>query len=218
MPAMKTDMQSVARAFCPEPLPPSKNPAALIVPLAMALLAATATAAVIDVPGNMGLPYSDANNNLNYIVGTGNSGRLLGEFKVHWSGASGSFSVPVNTNGFILDADTGGGNGGHVASGPISGTGSLLIIHGPHDTNAWNNIYTISGATANTYTGGTQINRGNVLLIKTPGVDALPATSITLGSSGETARLVWGANDQINDNASITVLLPTITSGYAPHA
>ena len=171
------------------------------------------------VPGNYGVPYSDATHNLNYIVGIGNSATLLGDFWVHWSGASGSFSVPVNTNGFTLHGDTGGGNSGHVASGPISGTGSFVINHGPHNSNAWNNPYTISGATNNTYTGGTTVTRGLVYLNKTPGIDALPGTgTITLGSVGETARLLWGNNNQINNNATITLLLPTVTNGYAPDA
>ncbi|MEI7903060.1 MAG: hypothetical protein WCK89_22710 [bacterium] len=162
------------------------------------------------VAGNYGKPYTDFNHNLNYIVGVGNSGTLLGNFIVHWQGGPGSFSVPLDLNGFILNADTGGGNGGHVASGPISGTGSFVITHGPAG-GAWDNIYTISGNTPNTYTGGTVINRGQVRMIKTAGVDALPATSITLGSAGETARLIWGASDQINDLAEVSVLLPTVT-------
>ena len=156
--------------------------------------------------------YSDSTHNLNYIVGVGNSAILQGNFRVHWSGASGSFSVPVDTNGFILDANTGGGNGGHVASGPISGTGSFVITHGPAG-GAWDNPYTISGAAPNTYTGPTLLNRGTILMAKTAGVDALPpgTVPITLGMAGDTARLVWAANNQINDAAAITVLLPTVT-------
>jgi autotransporter-associated beta strand protein len=164
------------------------------------------------VAGNFSVDYSSFTHNLNYIVGAGNSGILQGNFRVHWSGGQGSFSVPVDTNGFILDADTGGGNGGHVASGPISGTGSFVITHGPAG-GAWDNIYTISGATANTYSGGTQLKRGTIKLIKTAGVDALPPGSgpITLGMAGDTARLVWGASDQVNDLVAINVLLPTVT-------
>jgi autotransporter-associated beta strand protein len=124
--------------------------------------------------------------------------------------------VPVDTNGFILDADTGGGNGGHVASGPISGTGSFVITHGPAG-GAWDNIYTISGATPNTYTGPTLLKRGTIRMAKTAGVDALPpgTVPITLGMAGDTARLVWGASNQINDAAAITVLLPTVTVAAA---
>ena len=164
------------------------------------------------VPGNFSSGYSDATHNLNYIVGVGNSAILQGNFRVHWSGAPGSFSVPVDTNGFILDADTGGGNGGHVASGPISGTGSFVITHGPAG-GAWDNPYTISGATPNTYTGPTLLKRGTILMAKTAGVDALPpgTVPITLGMAGDTARLVWAASNQINDAAAITVLLPTVT-------
>ena len=171
------------------------------------------------VLGNAGLNQTDSNSNLNYIVGAGNSGTLLGNFTVAWWGTGGSFTVPLDTNGFILDANTGGGNGGHNAAGPISGTGSYVITHGPHTSNAWNNPYTISGATPNTYTGGTIIKRGQIVLAKTAGVDALPGVgTITLGSAGETARLQWAASNQINDNATIIVLLPTVSDGFAPDA
>ena len=177
------------------------------------------TADRTQVPGNAGVPYSNATHNLDYIVGVGNSGTLLGNFTVHWSGGAGSFSVPLNTNGFILNADTGGGNGGHVASGPISGEGSFVITHGPCTSNAWNNPYTISGATPNTYTGVTTINRGRVVLTKTAGVDALPGTgAITLGSTGQTARLQWNADNQVNDAAVINVLLPTVSSAFEADA
>ena len=170
------------------------------------------------VAGNAGQNQTDFNSNLNYIVGVGNSAKLLGNFTVAWWGTGGSFSVPVDTNGFILDANTGGGNGGHNASGPISGSGSFVITHGPAG-DAWDNIYTISGATANTYTGPTEIKRGHILMTKTAGIDALPAGTvpIILGMAGDTARLYWGANNQINDAASITVLLPTV-SVAAPDA
>jgi len=169
------------------------------------------------VAGNVGVAYSDFTHNLNYIVGTGNSGKLLGDFLLHWAAASGSFSVPLDTTGFALSANTGGGNGGHNASGPISGAGSFTIYNGPHSNGFWSSLYTISGSVANTYSGGTFIKQGQVLLGKTPGVDALTG-AVTLGSVGTTARLIWGANNQINDAAAITVLLPTVNNGFTPDA
>jgi hypothetical protein len=174
---------------------------------------------LVPIAGNWGAPYNDANHNLNQIVGAGNRGRLEADFVIHWSGGQGSFSVPVDTNGFIFNADSGGGNTGHVASGPISGDGSVQIVHGPHtNPSTWNVNYTFSGSEPNTYTGGTWIKRGQVRLNKSEGVDALPARAITLGSSGATARLLWGASHQVNDEAEIAVLYPTVSNGATEDA
>jgi hypothetical protein len=173
----------------------------------------------VSVPGNWGATYNDANHNLNQIVGSGNRGRLEGDFIIHWSGGQGSFSVPIDTNGFIFYADSGGGNTGHVASGPISGNGALHFRHGAHANAAtWNVNYTVGGSEPNTYTGGTWIRRGNIRLAKFAGVDALSEGTITLGSSNETARLIWGASNQIHDLAEIIVQTPTVSNGATPDA
>lgn len=173
----------------------------------------------VSVPGNWGAAYSDPNHNLNQIVGSGNRGRLAGDFIIHWSGGTGSFTVPIDTNGFIFYADSGGGNSGHVASGPLSGDGALHFRHGPHaNAGTWNVNYTVGGSEPNTYTGGTWIRRGQIRLAKSSGVDAFPKGTVTLGSSNETARLVWGASDQINDLADVIVLTPTVSNGATPDA
>lgn len=185
---------------------------------AIALLAATTVpAAVTDVPGNDGKAYRDATHNLNSIVGAGNSGRLLGNFITHWNAGAGSFQVPVDTNGFTLLLDTGNGNGGHVASGAISGSGSVTVSSASRISQYWNVPYKIAGAASNTFSGGTAIGRGTLVLQKSAGADALPG-NVTLGSAGETARIVWAASNQFHDGASITVLLPSGTNGYAADA
>jgi len=180
--------------------------------------ATSASAAVVDVPGNASLTtFTEATHSMNFIVGAGNSGRLLGDWQNHWNGGTGSFSVPVDTNGFVLKLNTGGGNSGHVASGAISGTGSVTIDSAPRSGSLWSVPYTIGGTSANSYAGSTVISRGNVNLNKSAGVDALPG-AITLGSTGETARLTWLASNQINDSASINVVLPTATGGFTAEA
>ncbi len=184
--------------------------------LASLSLAGTACAAVIDVPGN-----SDGNtaatSNLNAIVGAGNSGRLLGDFTTHWNASGGSFSVPVDTNGHVLHLDTGNGNAGHVASGAISGSGSITVTGGPYWSGGWNVPYSIGGGTANTYTGTSGLYKGTTQMNKPAGVEALRG-SITLGSAGETARLVWGASNQIHDAATITMVLPPASGGATADA
>lgn len=172
----------------------------------------------VPIPGNWGAPYSDANHNLDQIVGAGNSGRLSGDFITHWSGGTGSFTVPVDTNGFIFNGDSGDGNPDHVASGPLSGDGSLVVTSGRFLNGTWNTNYTIGGSAPNSYTGGTWLKRGQIRLAKSAGVDALPAGEIVLGSPDQSARLVWGASDQINDLAEITIQLPTIEGGITPDA
>ncbi|MCX6876286.1 MAG: hypothetical protein NTW21_21135 [Verrucomicrobia bacterium] len=182
-------------------------------------------AKVYTVTVGFGLPLIDVagdttgNANLQTIVGAGNRGRLLGNFTLGWASNTGTFTVPLDTNGFLLQANTGGGNYNHHATGPISGSGSFNIMHGPHSNGFWNSIYDIDGTTANTYTGGTIIQQGLIRLNKTAGVDALPAGgTITLGSAGRTARLLWGKSHQINDLANITVLTPTVTNGATSDA
>lgn len=184
---------------------------------AMIAFPPAAGAAVIDVAGNGLSGYTDETHNLNFIVGPGNSGRLTGDFFTHWSPGSGSFSVPVDTNGFTLNLDNGNGNGGHVASGPISGAGSLVVTAGPFSSPYWETPYTIGGASSNTYAGTTEIRKGMLMLDKTAGADALLGT-ITIGSSDQTARVVWNADDQINDMASVTLTLPAVSGGFAPDA
>lgn len=182
---------------------------------ALGILQAGAT--VVDVPGNGPSGYSEGTHNLNVMVGPGNSGRLIGNFITHWNPSHGSFSVPVDTNGFTLNLDTGNGNGGHVASGAISGTGSITVNSATRTSPYWNTPYQIAGTTSNTYSGNAVIGRGTLVMNKSAGADALLG-NITLGSAGETARMTWAANHQINDGASITVLLPTGTNGNADDA
>lgn len=168
-------------------------------------LIASASAAVIDISGDI---------NIDSTVGGGNSGRMIGATSTFWN--SGGFSVPVDTNGYTLGLDNGNGNN-HTVTGTISGTGSIAVRSGPHWSGTWNVPYTIGGSDDNTYSGTTLIQKGSALLNKTVGVDALLG-SITVGSASESARLTWAANDQINDSATITVLLPTVSGGAVPDA
>ncbi len=82
-------------------------------------------------------------------------------------------------------------------SGIISGAGALT-----KDTDA-SSVLTLSGTTANTYTGVTTVSGGVLILQKTVGVNAI-AGNISIGdaSGGDVLRL--GASDQISDTSVIT--------------
>jgi len=178
---------------------------------------ATGAAAVVDIsnaisPWEPAIPAAGVR--IDTAVGAGNSGRLVGITQTHWS--SGGVSVPLNLNANTLIIDSGGGNAMNV-TGAISGNGSITIASGPWWGGTWNNPVVIGGTTANTYTGTTGILGGTAKMSKTAGVDALLG-NITVGSSSNSARLVWGASNQINNLATINVLLPTVSGGAAPDA
>ncbi len=69
-------------------------------------------------------------------------------------------------------------------------------------------ILTVSGTTANTYTGGTAINDGTVALGKTAGVNALGTGAITVGDgigAASSANLVLLASSQTFPAAAVTL-------------
>ncbi|MCX6926815.1 MAG: hypothetical protein NT154_26965 [Verrucomicrobia bacterium] len=145
-------------------------------------------------------PWEPANPaagvNIDYQVGLSNAGRLVGPTLTHWN--SQGFNVPLNLNGNTLVVDSGGGNTPFHANGAISGTGAVTF-----DT-VWNAPINIQGSNANTYVGPTLVRRGYVSLEKPDGQDALLGT-ITAGGT-EAARLVWTANNQINDAADVILV------------
>lgn len=201
-------MKSTLFPFPPARALASVRPAAralLLGAAALAAAAATAAGAVVDISGEI---------NINNTVAAGNSGRLVGLTQTHW--ASGGFARALNLNGNMLLIDSGGGNPMN-ATGAISGSGFLNIASGPWWGGTWNNPVIIGGSTANTYSGPTTIIGGTTKLNKTAGLDALLGT-ITLGSSGNSARLLWGGGNQIHNLASITVLRPTVAGGYTADA
>ncbi len=69
-------------------------------------------------------------------------------------------------------------------------------------------VLTLSGTTANTYTGTTAINDGTVALGKTAGVNALGTGAVTVGDgigAASSAKLVLLANNQMSATTAITL-------------
>src|SRR5690606_7463610 len=99
-------------------------------------------------------------------------GRLIAITKTHWS--SGGFSVPVDLNGNILVIDSGGGNT-CIASGPISGNGTVNLVGGG------NLPIRITGGSGNTYTGTTHASKGVINLEKTFGNALNGAVTVSAG-------------------------------------
>src|SRR5439155_6657958 len=82
--------------------------------------------------------------------------------------------------------------GGSLAhSSTISGDGSLTKLGG--------GTLTLSGNSANTYTGGTTVNTGTLQLNKPAGVDAIRNLTVNYG------RVGWSADEQIADSATVNL-------------
>ncbi len=108
-------------------------------------------------------------------------------------GAS-SRTLQVGNNGNNTDSDL-------VISGVVSGSGQTL-----RKTDL--GTLELSGTSANTFNGGLQIDDGTVLLRKTAGVNAIGGGPVTVGNNVlgyDTARLQWGANNQLPDATAITM-------------
>lgn len=136
---------------------------------------------------------------LDDVIGAGNSGQLTADTRTHWSGTT--TSSDIDLNGFELELNTGNGNT-QTYSGAFTGPGSLKVV-GRSDASWWegSDVW-LSGTDANTPTS-VWVSQGSVNLNKPAGIDAL-AGSITVGGSAQRAILVWNADNQINDTSSIT--------------
>ena len=121
---------------------------------------------------------------------------------------SGNTTVASDAGTLTLTGDVGlgartltaSGAGNINLSGAISGTGKFIEAGG--------GTTTLSGTTANTFSGTTTINDGTLQLGKTAGVAALGAGAITIGDgtgAGSSANLVLLANTQLSGSASITL-------------
>ena len=132
---------------------------------------------------------------INTVVGTGNTGRLVGNTKTYWG--SHGFSVALDLNGNTLEVNSGGGNEPFGASGALSGSGAVIF-----DT-VWDHKISVSGS--NTYSGTTLVRRGWVQLANPAGQTALLGP-VTVGQSAK-AKLVWSASDQIDDTADVSLAI-----------
>ena len=140
---------------------------------------------------------------INNIVGTGNTGRLVGTTQTHWT--SGGFSVSLNLNGNTLIVDSGGGNP-CSANGAIFGNGAVNVGAGGV---GW--IY-FGGSTGNTYTGTSLLSSGPIGLGKSSGNSLCGTITVQGTMSGNfpgTGNLVWLASNQISDDSDVSV----VTSG-----
>ena len=81
-------------------------------------------------------------------------------------------------------------------SGAIGGTGTL--------SKAGLSKLILSGTSANTYSGGTTLNHGSIVLQKTAGLDAIPG-DITIGDGSGADTLRLGASNQIADTAVLSI-------------
>ena len=130
------------------------------------------------------------------IVGEGNVAVMKGDTEFAYP--LGTCTTPVINRNFILKLNNGGN--AFTFSGPISGTGKVEIYaDGP------NAPLTLDGKDANTMRGTWTVKAGRVVLAKEAGADAMSGT-IIVGGSGESDSLVLGANNQINDDATVELL------------
>jgi len=81
-------------------------------------------------------------------------------------------------------------------NGALSGPGSLIQDSFPGGT-------TLGGTAANTYTGPTYLQSGELKLKKTPGTNAVASPILLAG--GSSPRLTLGANNQLNGGVTVSV-------------
>jgi len=117
-----------------------------------------------------------------------------------WNASSGALGISsAITNGGNLLTITGGNN--TTLGGKITGTGGL--------TKSGAGTLMLTGTVANTYSGVTTINAGQITLQKTAGVDAI-AGNIIINTGG---TLLLGASDQIISTADMTLAGGTFETG-----
>jgi fibronectin-binding autotransporter adhesin len=108
------------------------------------------------------------------------------------SGATLEIAGPIDTNGHFISTS---GEENLIISGPMSGAGGLNI-NGP--------TVSLSGASANTFTGATKVNFGTLELAKNAGITAIAGPLIIGdGTSIDTVRVM--RSDQIADTSAVTI-------------
>ncbi|MEI6084907.1 MAG: autotransporter-associated beta strand repeat-containing protein [Verrucomicrobiota bacterium] len=136
-------------------------------------------------------------NNASAIT-LGSSGFFnLNSFSETIASVTGSGNIDLGSSAVLTLGDANNQN----LSGVISGSGSLLIIK------QGTGILTLSGASANTYSGIMNINVGEMDLQKTAGIDAI-AGSVTIGdgTGGANADILkLLAGNQIKDTVAVTI-------------
>lgn len=188
---MKNTSDSVSNAAFA--VPASRGRISQWLLLSTTVLTISASGAVTDLPATL-------SSVLDTAVGAGNSGRLVVNTKL-WYGATTSTSN-IDLNGYQLEGDTGGGNG-QTYNGTFTGPGTFLLKGNATAPSNWND-FTFGGTSSNT-PDSVVITQGRVHMNKTPGLNALGSGTITATvPNGNTARLIWRANNQVADTSTIT--------------
>jgi hypothetical protein len=123
-----------------------------------------------------------------------------------WETLSGPLAVgdggnngTVNLGGIVPHTLTVAGSFQTGFNGRIEGFGTLRKV-----SPGVLSVLSMAGSAANTYVGATVVERGTLYLSKPDGVVAVP-TNLTIGDGVGTATVLFGANNQIVDTASVTL-------------
>ncbi|WP_050028141.1 autotransporter-associated beta strand repeat-containing protein [Verrucomicrobium sp. BvORR034] len=145
----------------------------------------------------------------NFINGTGNLilshasstavTTLTNDINLNSGAGAANRTVVVNDN-TTSTVDRG------VLSGVISNSGTAASL-----TKTGNGVLELSGTSGNTYTGGTTVVQGTLLLNKAAG-NATGAGNLSLTPNGASATVRLLANEQIADTAAVAVTSSTTTN------
>jgi outer membrane autotransporter protein len=146
-----------------------------------------------------GIGAAGQNGALVNVSGTNNYGGLL------TLGAASTISSDAGTLNLTNTGTITGAGFGLTLTGAGNGTISSIIGTGTGTlTKNGAGTWTLSGTSANTYTGLTTINAGELDLNKTAGVNAI-AGNITIGDGSGTDTLKLLAANQISDTSVVTL-------------
>ena len=106
-------------------------------------------------------------------------------------------NIELGADGLWQISGDSGSPGRLDIGGAISGAYGL--------TKTGNTTLRFEGTTANTYSGTTTIQGGRLTLAKTPFVDAIAGDVVIDSTNGNSPELYWASDEQIADNATVTM-------------